>query len=85
MREASIAALERCTRGLLANLAANVAAQHHPGRSASVNRVLDDDGAVDDDCRAGAAWITMRVCVSGFVTKITWVEDSDISPVPLLQ
>src|SRR5215831_3817511 len=69
----------------LADAAIGAAAQHDPRRRAGVDRILDDDSAVDDDSCARAAWVAMRVGVSRLVAKIVRIKDCDVGSVALLQ
>jgi hypothetical protein len=69
----------------LADAAIGAAAQHDPRRRAGVDRILDDDSAVDDDGCACAAWVAMRVGVSRLVSKIVRIKDCDVGSVVLLQ
>src|SRR5262249_4501509 len=69
----------------LADAAIGAAAQHDPRRRAGVDRILDDDSAVDDDSCARAAWVAMRARISRLVSKIVRIKDCNVSTVALLQ
>src|SRR5262249_52755962 len=69
----------------LADAAVGAAAQHDPRRRAGVDRILDDDSAVDDDGCARAAWVAMRIGVSRLVAKIVRIKDWYFGSVALLQ
>src|SRR5262245_42273054 len=71
--------------GTLADSAVSAAAQHESGRCAGVSRILDDDGAVDDDGCARAARIAMRVRVRRLVLKVIPIKDCNVGPVALPQ
>ena len=49
-----------------------------PGSGAGVGRVVDDEDAVDDDRRARAGRIAVRVGVGRAVVEIVRVEDRDV-------
>src|SRR5262249_37632107 len=62
------------TRLYLADAAVSSAAQHGAGRRAGVRSILDDDGAVDNDGRARAAWVAMRHGVRCLVPEIIRIK-----------
>src|SRR5438046_1917884 len=69
----------------LADAAVRLAAQHDARCRAGVSRLLDDDRAVDDDGRAFAARIAMRVRVSRTIPEVVRIKDCDVGPVTFLQ
>src|SRR5215472_10812349 len=68
-----------------ADTAVGTAAQHDAGCRASVARIVDHDDAVDDDGRARAAGIAVRVGVGGEVLEVRGVEDRNVRPPSLAQ